>query len=116
MAIHIMLTVDLNGHVSSEARAKFYEVLQQHNLVRRKLTTVWTAKFKPAATKESAVEYVRKAVEAAAVASKVFDYEVAVMPSDVAPTEWRSSPSVQTILGGRGFGLGSYGIKTLLGG
>lgn len=92
MTIHIMLTVDLNGHVSTEARAKFYEVLGQHNLVRRKLTTVWTATFKPAATKESAVEYVRKAVEAASTASGVFDYEAAVLPSDVAPVMWAKPP------------------------
>lgn len=99
MTIHIMLTVDLNGHVSTEARAKFYEVLKQYHLVRRKLTTVWTAEFSPGSTKDGAVEYVRKAVEAAAVASGVFDYEVAVLPSDVAPVTWAKSPQKLGLLG-----------------
>lgn len=110
MAIHIMLTVDLNGHVSSEARAKFYEILRQKGLIRRKLTTVWTAEFKLGATKESAATYVREAVVLAATASGVWDYEAMVQPSDVAPVEWSKAPAKLGVLGVGGGGLGIGGL------
>lgn len=111
MIINILLTVDLNDHVPYEARAKFYGILKQKGLIRRKLTTTWTATFKPGATKDSAVAYVQEAVILAAAASGVSDYEALVMPSDVAPTEWRKTAPPSH---GLGLGLGGRATAGLL--
>jgi len=53
MTIHAILTVDLNGSVSTAARAKFYEVLKSHHYLKHKLTTLWTVQFTASTTQKA---------------------------------------------------------------
>lgn len=89
MTIYVTLTVDLNGSVSQAARAKFYEYLRGQHYVKHKLTTLWTAWFKPGSTIDNAVSYTKVTVAAAARAAGITNYEALVMPGEQQPTEWR---------------------------
>lgn len=89
MTIFVTLTVDLNGNVTQAARAKFYEYLKGQNYTKHKLTTLWTAMFKPGNTIDSAVSYTKTTVAAAARAAGITNYEALVMPGEQRPTEWR---------------------------
>jgi len=97
MTIHAILTVDLNGSVSTAARAKFYEVLKSHHYLKHKLTTLWTVQFTASTTPESAERIVREHVALAARAAGITDYEALLMQGAQPATEWKGR-STSTIL------------------
>jgi len=98
MTIHAILTVDLNGSISSAARAKFYDVLKSHHYVKHKLTTLWTVQFTPSTTPASAERIVREHVALAARTAGITDYEALLMQGTQPPTEWKGARSSSTIL------------------
>lgn len=99
MAIHAVLTVDLNGFVTAEARALFNSVLAQHHYVKHKLTTLWTVQFTPTTTVADAVRIVQDHVALAAQKAGIQNYEALVMPGGQPPTEWKKvGPSANQLL------------------
>jgi hypothetical protein len=100
MTVNVMLTLDLNGNVSADAREKFYAVLKAEHFKRRKLTTTWSARFTPQTTRKSAEEYLKKILVRAAAASGVRNYEVAYMFSDAEMIEHSSLNAANGLLGG----------------
>lgn len=89
MAIHAILTVDLNGYVSDEARKTFERVLAERHYVKRKLTTVWRVQFTPGTTTVRAETIVREHVALAASTAGIRDYEALVMVGEQPPVEWK---------------------------
>jgi hypothetical protein len=89
MTIYVTLTVDLNGNVSTAARAKFNEFLKGRNYTKHKLTTLWTAWFLPNNTIDSAIRYTKESVAAAAKVAGISNYEALVMPGEQKATEWK---------------------------
>jgi len=97
MTIHAVLTVDLDGGVTSSARNTFNEELKKEKYIKHKLTTLWTARFLEGWTKASALQDARNCVDKAARVAGITKYEALVSLSDEAPTEWRKAT---TLLGG----------------
>ncbi|MDD2049698.1 hypothetical protein [Pseudomonas putida] len=93
MTIHAILTVDLNGSVSTAARAKFYEVLKSHHYVKHKLTTLWAVQFTPDTTPAGADRVVREHVALAARTAGISDYEALLMQGTQPATEWKANPN-----------------------
>lgn len=89
MAWHVFLTVDLNN-VTTEARNKFYEHLANNQWTKLKLTTSWTARFKPEITKARAVEVTQSDVRSAAAYAGIRDYEAGLTTSEDPATLWKS--------------------------
>ncbi|WP_153788973.1 hypothetical protein [Pseudomonas sp. EMN2] len=113
MTIYAMLTVDLNGHVTSQAREVFNEVLRKHHYVKHKLTTIWTVQFVPGASPAAAENAVREHVALAARTAGISDYEALLMQGQQPATEWKSKRASTVLeLGGL---QGLLGMKTLLG-
>lgn len=100
MTIYAMLTLDLNGNISTEVRNKFYESLKLRNFVKRKLTTTWTVTFKPHITKVAAEKYIRESVTLAALSSGVSNYEAAVVFSESPIVSWSTPVTARSLLGG----------------
>lgn len=100
MAIHVMLTLDLNGNVSTEARERFYSVLKESHFVRRKLTTTWSAGFTPQSTRQGAEQFLKAVLERAVVSSGVRSYEVAYMFSDSQMVEYSNQAANASLLQG----------------
>lgn len=93
MQIHVMLTVDLNGHVSADARARFNESLKSKKWQKTSLTTIWTAWFKEGVTSEQALAETKIDVAAAAKDAGIWNYEACALPSYQALTTWNSKAS-----------------------
>lgn len=91
MPYHAVVTVDLDNGVSSTARTKFNEELKKKNFSKHKLTTLWTAVFTPASTREGAVKYARDSIDAAAALAGISTYEAFVSISEAPPVEWKKS-------------------------
>lgn len=89
MPYHAVVTVDLDNGVSSTARTKFNEELKKKNFSKHKLTTLWTAIFTPATTREGAVKYARDSIDAAAALAGNYTFEAFVSVSEAPPVEWR---------------------------
>ncbi|WP_323150931.1 hypothetical protein [Pseudomonas glycinae] len=89
MTLNAILTVDLNGYVSDEARKVFERVLAERHYVKRKLTTVWSVQFTPNTTTAGAEKVVREHVALAASTAGIRDYEALVMVSEQQPIEWK---------------------------
>ncbi|MBP2261262.1 hypothetical protein J3B00_002067 [Pseudomonas sp. BP8] len=100
MTIHAILTVDLNGSVSTAARARFYEVLKNHHYVKHKLTTLWTVQFTPSTTPASAERIAREHVALAARTAGITDYEALLMQGTQPAAEWKGARSSSTLLTG----------------
>ncbi|MVV48941.1 hypothetical protein EJA72_11900 [Pseudomonas sp. PB120] len=91
MPYHAVVTVDLDNGVSSTARTKFNEELKKKNFSKHKLTTLWTAVFTPATTREGAVKYARDSIDAAAALAGISTYEAFVSVSEAPPVEWKKT-------------------------
>jgi hypothetical protein len=91
MTLHAILTVDLNGNVSDEARKTFERVLAAHHYVKRKLTTVWRVQFTPGTTTARAENVAREHVALAATTAGIRDYEALVMVGEQPPVEWKKN-------------------------
>ncbi|VVO75394.1 hypothetical protein PS876_04575 [Pseudomonas fluorescens] len=89
MTRHAILTVDLNGYVSEEARKTFERVLDAHHYVKRKLTTVWRVQFTPGTTAADAERIMREHVALAASTAGIRNYEALVMVGEQPPIEWK---------------------------
>ena len=81
MTIYFMLTLDLNGNVSTDAREKFYAVLRANNLQRRGLTTTWSGRFSEDHSTSSAERVLKDVLKGASAASGVLNYEFGYMYS-----------------------------------
>jgi len=101
MPYHAIVTVDLDNGVSSTARTKFNEELKKKNFSKHKLTTLWTAIFTPATTREGAVKYARDSIDAAAALAGIHTFEAFVSISEASPVEWRKG-AANTLLGALG--------------
>jgi hypothetical protein len=88
MPYHAVVTVDLDNGVSSTARTKFNEELKKKKFSKHKLTTLWTAVFTSATTREGAVKYARDSIDAAAALAGISTYEAFVSISEAPPVEW----------------------------
>lgn len=89
MTLHAILTVDLNGYVSDEARKTFERVLAERHYVKRKLTTVWRVQFTQGTTTVGAEKVVREHVALAASTAGIRDYEALIMVGEQPPVEWK---------------------------
>ena len=89
MTVYVTLTVDLNGNVPPNSRAKFNEYLKEKHFTKHKLTTLWTAQFVPNTTIDGAITFTKTTVAAAARHAGIANFEALVMPGEQAPTEWR---------------------------
>lgn len=89
MPYHAVVTVDLDNGVSSTARTRFNEELKKKNFSKHKLTTLWTAVFTPASTREGAMKFTRDSIDAAAASAGIYNYEAFVSISDSPPVEWK---------------------------
>lgn len=75
-AINLMLSVDLEGGVTSEQRKVFNaELAKAHYQKDAELTTVWTAQWADA-TEEAAFGNVKSVVTAAAVTAKISQFRL----------------------------------------
>lgn len=92
MTVYLMLTLDLNGNVSTEAREKFYNVLKADHLKRRKLTTTWSAHFVSHYTVAMAETHIKELLKRASTVSGVRNYEAAYMFS-TSPMVEQASPA-----------------------
>jgi hypothetical protein len=101
MTYHAVVTVDLDSGVSSTARTKFNDELKKKNFTKHKLTTLWTAIFTPATTREGAVRYARESIDAAAALAGIYNFEAFVSVSEAPPIEWRKGAAT-TLLGALG--------------
>lgn len=90
MAIHVMLTVDLNNHVSSDARSDFYKAIESEGFKRMKLTTTWSGHFPANFTRNQAQQWIRDCLERASSQSGVTYYEMGYMLSDAPMVEGNS--------------------------
>jgi hypothetical protein len=97
MTVYVMLTLDLNGHVSTESRDKFYGVLMANHFHRRKLTTTWSATFVEDFSRYDADQFLKKMLAHASAVSGVRNYEFGYMLSDASMKEGSNSPT--TLLG-----------------
>ena len=86
MALHIMLTVDLNRNVTSEQRLRFYEELRTRKWVKiDALTTIWKAVFSEGVSVEAAMQATKSDLSAAATAASISAYDAAAMFGGQAP-------------------------------
>ncbi len=97
MIFHAVVTVDLDGGVTSSARNTFNEEMKKEKFYKHKLTTLWTARYLDGWTKTNALKDARDSVDKAAQVAGIRKYEALVSLSDEAPTEWWKPT---TILGG----------------
>lgn len=88
MAIHALLTVDLNA-TSTAARDTFYQYLLDRQWYRLKLTTTFRAKFKESVSEANALAGVKSDIAGAAQASGVTNYEVAVQLGTSPLEQWK---------------------------
>lgn len=87
MAIHVMLTVDLNRNVTTDQRNRFYEELRIRNWVKiDSLTTTWKAHFNENVRVEEAIEATKSTVAAAATTASISSYDAAAMFGGQTPT------------------------------
>ena len=94
MAIHAVVTVDLDSGVTTSQRNKFNQYLKDQNFTKRKLTTIWTVVFVETATKVSAAAYVRRHVDEAASSAGINNFEALYSLSDGPVVEWaKGAPS-----------------------
>lgn len=100
MTIQAVVTVDLDGGVSTAARGKFDQYLKGKGLNKHKLTTLWTVAFTPETTKQGAKNYLRESVDEAARLAGITRYEVLFSLSDEAPVEWSNGVAYSSLLGG----------------
>lgn len=89
MPFHAVVTVDLDNGVSSTARTRFNQELSKKNFSKHKLTTLWTAVFTPASTREGAIKFTRDSIDAAAASAGISTYEAFVSISESPPVEWQ---------------------------
>ena len=110
MPIHAVVTVDLDGGVSTVARNKFNKILSDAGLVKHKLTTLWTVLFTPNSTKQDAKDWLRQCIDEAARQAGITHYEVLLSLSDEQPVEWtKGAPTLGLGLGLRlGIARGSH--------
>ena len=87
MAMHVMLTVDLNK-VSSEARNQFNGYLQGKHWNKLSLTTTWTAKFKDGVSASDALQTTKNDVAKAADYARISDYEAAAQAGEQKTVQW----------------------------
>jgi hypothetical protein len=88
MAIHALLTVDLN-QVTDAQRQAFYLHLTNNHWVRLKLTTTFKATFTPTSTADGALAATRTDIQGAANASGVRSYEVALQLGEIPLQQWK---------------------------
>ena len=97
MIFHAVVTVDLDGGVTSSARNTFNEEMKKEKFYKHKLTTLWTARYLDGWTKANALKDARDSVDKAAQVAGIRKYEALVSLAEEAPTEWWKPT---TLLGG----------------
>ena len=86
MAVHAMLTVDLNRYVTTEQRNRFYEELRTRKWVKiDALSTTWKAVFSEGVSAEAAMQETKSDLSAAATAASISSYDAAAMFGGQAP-------------------------------
>jgi hypothetical protein len=86
---YILMSFDLEGYVSEEARKRVYTKLRDLNWTPvPELTTVWIVSFKGTSTHDTAVRIAKNDLVEAARAGYVSQYHAIVMSSDFRQTEF----------------------------
>ena len=88
MAVYVMLTVDLDQHVTSRAREHFNQALAKDNWNKLHLTTTWYAQFKDNIDPGDAIDETKREVHAAAVSAGIARYEAAAEVGASRPVVW----------------------------